>query len=173
MDVDDDVKPVIDALDKALDELKAAMEGHFDPAALNEDTIPEKLSINEQANFANVSAFALATLLYGWKKVNNISVDPQLLEKIIRVKEYAAKVKRNVDPIAGSSGRGAGEKTTTRAIRAKGKTSRPVDDVADVIERDTAATSKEAEATEAVPEPAEKRHRPQVDKAVVGRLTRL
>lgn len=160
MDVDDDVVPVINALDSALVELQESMNGLFDSSVLNEETIPEKLSIEEQANFANVSAFALATCFYAFKRVNGLPIDPQLLEKISRVKEYAAKVKEaHVTETLKSTQAAKGKRQkTTRPSESSipaPSTGAKIDDVDDAAEK-----------------PA-KAHRPQVNKEAYRRLTQL
>jgi hypothetical protein len=166
MDIDEDVKPVVDDLDAALNRLEAAAGKLFDPAVYNEETLSEKLSLEEQAYFATVSAFALANCLYGLKRLDGKPVDAQLVEKIVRVKEYAGKAKetRAAASAAEASPGARGRKKGAKAPRA-------VDQIADgaslaINERKALDDAKE----EADAEPKLKAHRPQVNKAAVGRL---
>jgi hypothetical protein len=109
MDVDDDVLPVVERMGTALTGLEAAVETVYS-AQLSEDKAVETMSLDEQANLATVSAFAIAMALYCHKKANNEPVGEQLLQKIVRVREYNAKVKgdgrlqkRYLDERAGDS----------------------------------------------------------------------
>ena len=56
MDLDEDVQPVVEELDRCLERLQGAASKLFDPAVFNAESLPEKLSLEEQAYFATVSA---------------------------------------------------------------------------------------------------------------------
>ena len=160
MEFDEDTAPVVARLDAALERLQAAASRAFDPAKVNEETIPELLSVEDQANFANVSAFALATSMYGLRRLAGQPTNPQLLEKISRVKAYAAKV-REAGAVANS------EET--------GKRRRRRDDVVTAADGLVEATKPreepedDAEAADTKPPPA-KAARPQLDKEALKRV---
>lgn len=141
MDLDEDVQPVVEKLDTSLATLEARVDELFDPNEINPETLPEKLSLEEQANLANISAYTIATCYYCLLRANGMEMPPQLREKLARVKEYVAKVKQA--DVAG--------KTQQQQQRAVGSKELRAHTKAVVGKMDTAAAS-----------PAGKKHRAQV-----------
>jgi hypothetical protein len=167
-DIDEDVKPVVDELDACLDRLDRAVTTLFDPAVYNEDTLAEKLSLDEQAYFATVSAFALANCLYGLKRLDGRPVDAQLVEKIVRVKEYAGKAKQTREVTGGAAASPASAETRRKGAKASrddiaAGASIAIAERAAIIEAEDAAADDQQE-------PRSKAHRPQVNKDALKRL---
>lgn len=168
---DDDVKPIIDELDSKLEQLQAAVAALYNSEELNEQTIPEKLSLSEQADFATVSAFALTSCLYGLKKVSNQPIDAQLLEKLVRVKEYHQKARRaNVsDLAAAASSAAAPAKGSKKVARKAGDDISTVADMAQAEQKQPESDKDDDEGAE----PAKKAHRTfKVNAKAVERLMR-
>ena len=92
MDVDEDILPVMERLTTARAGLESAVEAVYS-ANLSEDSVVETMTLEQQASLATVSAFTIAMALYCHKKANNEPVDSQLMQKIVRIREYDAKVK--------------------------------------------------------------------------------